>query len=300
MPEKHGLSRALPLVSVIIPVFNDPLRLAKCLQALDLQTYPGDRYEILVIDNGSTRSIEGLVRLHTRVRACHEPKPGSYAARNKGLSLARGEIIAFTDSDCIPSPDWISRGVDALLDNREGGLVAGNIQIFPADPKRPTAVELYDVVRGLVQKDYVEHHGFAATANLFTFRHVIDTVGPFDAELKSGGDAEWGRRALARGFRFVYADAASIAHPARRTLGQIYDKVARVIGGMHQNQLKHRAPAPLKYKLAYSRFEFGSIRRDPRLFLWRNRLRAFAVQVFVEFVRVFEKNRLRLGGKPRR
>jgi glycosyltransferase involved in cell wall biosynthesis len=288
------------MVSVIIPVYNDPLRLAKCLQALDWQTYPGDRYEILVIDNGSAQSVEGVVRLHTRVRTCHEPKPGSYAARNKGLSLARGEVIAFTDSDCIPSPDWISKGVEALLENKEGGLVAGHIQIFPADPKRPTAVELYDLVRGLVQKDYVEYHGFAATANLFTFRHVIETVGPFDAELKSGGDADWGRRAVAQGFRFAYSDAASIAHPARRTLGEIYDKVARVIGGMHQRHLKNPVRAPLKHKLAWSRYEIATIRRDPRLRSRRDRLRTLAVQLFVEIVRVFEKNRLRLGGTPRR
>jgi glycosyltransferase involved in cell wall biosynthesis len=298
-PEEQALNRAFPFVSVIIPVYNDSVRLTKCLHALDRQTYPSDRYEILVIDNGSTQSIDMLVGEHANARAALEPKPGSYAARNKGLSVARGEVIAFTDSDCIPSPQWIAQGVEALLGNKEGGLVGGGIQVFPADPRRATAVELYDLVRGLVQKDYV-HSGFAVTANLFTFRHVIETVGPFDAELKSGGDAEWGQRAVARGFRFVYAEAASIAHPARRTLGQIYDKVARVTGGCHQVHQNDPVHVPLRYRLAWSRHEFGTIRTDPRLRSRRERLRALAVQCFVEFVRVFERNRLRLGGKPRR
>jgi len=105
---KEKMSKtSTPFVSVIIPVYNDPERLKTCLQALEEQTYPQSSYEVIVVDNGSDESIEPIVTEFNQAKAGYEPHPGSYAARNKGLSLARGEVIAFTDADCIPALDWI-------------------------------------------------------------------------------------------------------------------------------------------------------------------------------------------------
>lgn len=94
-----------PFVSVVIPVFNDAERLEMCLRALEDQTYPADRYEVILVDNGSDASMEGLAAGFAGTRVAYEDRPGSYAARNKGVSLARGEVVAFTDSDCVPYRD---------------------------------------------------------------------------------------------------------------------------------------------------------------------------------------------------
>ena len=92
------MKSSFPKVSVIIPVFNDKQRLEKCLEALENQTYPKDCYQIVVVDNASTVDLKSTVMQFQQARLYYEEKPGSYAARNKGLSVATGEIIAFTDS----------------------------------------------------------------------------------------------------------------------------------------------------------------------------------------------------------
>ncbi len=93
-----------PFVSVIIPVYNDAGRLRICLAALHKQTYDSDRYEIIVIDNGSDPSpvMDNLKVEFDNVVYDQELTPGSYAARNKGITIAKGDVIAFTDADCIP------------------------------------------------------------------------------------------------------------------------------------------------------------------------------------------------------
>jgi glycosyltransferase involved in cell wall biosynthesis len=100
-----------PTVSVIIPVLDDFERLTKCLRAIGEQTWPLVQLEVLVVDNGSTGDIASVVAPFPFVRLLHEAKPGSYCARNRALSDARGSILAFTDSDCLPDAVWIEQGV---------------------------------------------------------------------------------------------------------------------------------------------------------------------------------------------
>ena len=161
-------------VSVIIPVHNNTEGLRSCLDALTNQSYPKELYEIITVDSNSTENIKQVVDRYRQVVFTSETEHGSYAARNKGISLAKGEILAFTDSDCIPASDWIEKGVANLLCIPRCGLVAGRVRLFFKDPSHPTAVELYDYTRYLQQRDFVEKYKFGATANLFTFKKVID------------------------------------------------------------------------------------------------------------------------------
>jgi glycosyltransferase involved in cell wall biosynthesis len=217
-------------VSVIIPVFNDLKRLQICLIALENQTYPQNCYETIAVDNGSNESIESAIEQFKQARLAYCSVPGSYAARNRGIALAKGDILAFTDADCIPARDWIETGVKRLLSTPNCGLVAGKIKIFFKNRDRPTAVELYDSVTFFNQKQYIEEQKYGATANLFTYRSVFDRVGLFNSQLKSGGDKEWGQRVFARGYSLVYADETRVAHPARYSFRQMYRKIARVRG----------------------------------------------------------------------
>lgn len=143
-----------PFVSVIIPVFNDVEPLKLCLAALAEQSYGSSRYEIIVVDNGSDslEQVKAVVEPYEQVILTTEPAPGSYSARNKGLSLAKGEIIAFTDADCIPALDWVEKGVGLLNQTPNCGLVAGQIQLFFRNPHQPNMVELYESIRALPQK----------------------------------------------------------------------------------------------------------------------------------------------------
>lgn len=219
-------------VSVIIPVFNDEIRLQKCLEALEQQTYPKEQYEVIVVDNASTIDLRSLVNRFQQSRYCYEAKPGSYAARNFGLGLSTGEVIAFTDSDCIPAINWIELGVSSLQNSSEPGLIGGAINLFYKNSNCLTGVELYESLEGFPQKKYIEQENFGATANVFTYKKIIDIVGKFNSDLKSGGDAEWGKRVARAGYRLYYADKVEVKHPARSTYSEYYKKIIRVMGGL--------------------------------------------------------------------
>ena len=232
-PARGGAER----VSVIVPVHNDGEGLASLLDALLEQTWPAGSCEILIVDNGSTDDTPAVAeryraRAPDRVAVLREARRGSYAARNRGIEAATGSVLAFTDADCVPAPDWIEAGVRAL----EAGaaeLAAGRIAMTFAGPE-PTPWEYFDAVRKLNQRAYAEVYGFGATANLFVRRAVIERRGAFRADLQSGGDYEFGRRATGAGERLVYAEAAMVEHPARGSLQEILKKTRRVTRGQRE------------------------------------------------------------------
>ena len=229
-----------PFVSVIIPCFSDEQRLPLCLRALEMQSYPSDRYDVIVVDDASPFSLESLVSdfTHARCLTQHENR-GSYSARNRGVAAARGDVYAFTDSDCIPEPNWLEKGVRPLLDHPHCGQVGGRIDVFFRDANHPSPAELFDSVLGLKQKTYIDNGRFAATANMFTTRGVIQVVGPFDELLRSGGDNEWGKRVHGFGFRQIYAEDAVVRHPARRTIDALKLKRVRTVQGFLQAALEN-------------------------------------------------------------
>ena len=227
-----------PSVSVIIPVLDDLDRLKICLKALENQTYPKERYKVIVVDNGSNEDIQGSISQFNQAILVYEPNRGSYNARNRGISIAEGEIIAFTDSDCIPNQDWIEKGVRNLLQVPNFGLVAGKVEIFFRNPDGPTVAELFEKVTAFRQKEYIKQWHFGASANMFTFKKVLDKVGLFDGTLKSGADLEWGKRVFQADYKQKYADDVCMLHPARYSLRDLFKKHARIVGGLHNSQRK--------------------------------------------------------------
>ena len=220
-----------PFVSVIIPVYDDLERLKICLDALENQTYPRNLYEVIVVNNDPSEDIEPHIVHFDNVRVIRESYRGSYAARNKGILNAKGAVLAFTDSDCIPLKDWIEKGVRNLVGWQNMGLVAGKIEIIVGDPENPTAIEIYEKITAFQQKMYIEKFRFGATANLFTLKNIVKDVGYFNNALLSSGDLEWGNRVFAAGYKQVYADDTCILHPARKTFSQRFSKRMRIIRG---------------------------------------------------------------------
>jgi glycosyltransferase involved in cell wall biosynthesis len=226
-----------PDVSVIVPVRNAAGRLPTLLAALDEQTLPRERFEIIVADDASTDATADLAEARSGVQVVRlATQGGSYAARNAALETARGGVLAFTDGDCRPQPDWLERGLAEV----EGGadLAAGHVELPLGE--RPTTGELIDVARHLHQERNVDA-GFGATANLFVRAAVLDRIGPFNASLMSGGDLEFGLRAREAGFRLVYAPAAVVVHPPRRARELIAKSLrlgfARARRGVHGHEV---------------------------------------------------------------
>ena len=299
-----------PFVSVVIPVYDHGEHLAKTLLALADQSYPGD-WEIVVVDNGSGVGLEDAVAGHPRVRVVHEARVGSYAARNRGVQEARGEILAFTDADCRPEPGWLAAGATALLADPACGLVAGRIDVEVGDPHRPTAAELYESVVAFSQREYVERWQFGATANVFTRREVFARVGPFDESLYSLGDRDWGRRVFEAGFAQRYAEAARVRHPARRSVGALLRRARRMAGGYYQIARSRRVSFRTLVRDApmglVSRLRLGSTARTRPAAPGRRQLEGFreratvaGVTMAIVAVRALELLRLLAGGRPRR
>jgi glycosyltransferase involved in cell wall biosynthesis len=294
-------------VSIIIPVFNDAKRLKICLEALENQTYPKSLYEVIVVDNGSdpSQDIQGVVAQFGQAIASYESTPGSYAARNKGISLAKGEIIAFTDADCIPAANWIEQGVKNLRQIPNCGLVAGKIEIFFKNPQQLTTVELYESIMALPQKEFLEKHQYGATANVFTFRSVIDKVGCFDASLKSSGDVEWGQRVASFGYKQIYAEDTCVSHPARYSFNDLYKRTLRHAGGYYDLQIKKEKSFLERNKRFFTSlaqdltpplmFAFN-IFSDSRLKGFQQKLKVSLVLMFIRYVSAWEKLKLKFGG----
>lgn len=249
-----------PRISVLIPVYRDWAGLDLCLAALAAQTWPADDFEVLAISN-DVEPPPALSR--PGVQLLHEPRGHSYAARNAGLAMARGEVLAFTDADCCPEPGWLAAGWAALQANTEASLVGGNIRI--AVTQRNVATD-YDESFAFKQAETVRNGG-SVTANLFVKRAVFDAVGPFNAALQSGGDFELCRRAKQSGFKIIYAADAVVQHPARDSLAALFRKNRRVAGGFRRREFD------LLSKGFAARLRFVANMLKPRLRFWLRLMR---------------------------
>jgi glycosyltransferase involved in cell wall biosynthesis len=229
-------ARHAPSVSVVVPVRNGRGQLPLLLEALERQTLPRGEFEVIVADDRSDDGTPGLVREHglARVIDC-ERRGGSYAARNRALAEVRADVIAFTDADCVPAPDWLERGL-ATMAEPGTDLVAGHIEIPLGG--RPSAAALIDCARHLDQARAVRE-GFGATANLWARREVVENVGGFNAQLISGGDTEFGHRARRAGASLRYAPEVRIVHPPRDSARELARKAYRL--GYGAAQQRHHA-----------------------------------------------------------
>jgi glycosyltransferase involved in cell wall biosynthesis len=202
-------------VSVIVPVLNGAAHVGRCLDALCAQTYPPERFEILVVDNGSDDETRGVVRRYAVRLLVERSARSPYLARNTGLAHASGDVLAFTDADCVPAKSWIEQGVERI--EQEGAdLAGGRVEFALSAP--PRAAELLDAVKNLDNERSIAERGVAKTGNLFVARRVFDELGGFAADRRSGGDVEFTARASGAGFSLVYAPAAVVTKPARRAL----------------------------------------------------------------------------------
>lgn len=226
------LDHARLRLSVIIPVYNGEDGIVQTLERLREQSLAADQFEVIVVNDGSSDRTESVTReRHPWVRLVTVANGGSYQARNVGIRLARGDVLAFTDADCRPDPDWLAAGIEALR-TTDADLIAGAV-ITPV-LRTDSALEAFDSHFGIAQKFYAEHLGFGATANLFVTRRVFERVQGFDPQLRSGGDKKFCDEAIKAGFRIQYAARAKIEHEVRKTLKENIKKSVRIAKGLAQ------------------------------------------------------------------
>jgi glycosyltransferase involved in cell wall biosynthesis len=289
-----------PFVSVIVPVYKGSAFLPECLAALEKQDYPPQSFEILIVFNDGSPPSVGVDSTLCSLRCLEEPTPGSYAARNHGILHATGTVLAFTDADCVPDRAWLRNGVQALTANPGCGFVGGNIELVPKSSEHLSSAERYEKSVHFLQQTYINQSHFAATANMFTTREVMDSVGRFSQHLKSGGDKEWGERAASLGFRGFYEPRAVVRHKGR-TLGELLRKARRLAGGVvDRRRLSQRLRITgirgfvldWKEERAFFRASRWLLRTSNEMYM------SLELLPFLIFgVRVMERWRVRLGAK---
>lgn len=223
-----------PFVSVIIPVYNDPDGLAETLESLSVQTYPSDRHEVIIVDNGSSDDTpavaHGYCSRYDRFTLVVEASvQGSYAARNRGVRNASGSIVAFVDADVTVPADWLSRVVDAM----DGvDYLACGVRLYSSDAE--TLAAKYDRLSGFDIDRYVEDLHFAPTCCLVVDAGLFDDVGLFDSRLISSGDLEFGNRVYDSGRVLRYRPDIQMYHPTRDSVRSLLKKAVRIGRGRQQ------------------------------------------------------------------
>jgi len=215
--------QAAPRVSVVVPHYRDLAALDRCLAALERQTL-AEPFEVVVADNNSPEGAEAIAAVIAgRARLVVVTERGAGPARNGGVAASRAPILAFTDSDCVPTPGWLAAGL-AALDRHD--FIGGHVSVLVGDPARMTPVEAFEAVFAFNFKDYIERKGFTGSGNLFVARTVFDRVGGFRPAVSE--DVDWSYRARHLGYRLGYAPAAEVAHPARTHWPEFMGKWCRV------------------------------------------------------------------------
>lgn len=202
-----------PFVTVIIPTFDRRELLAGAVTSLCQQTYPFDQFELIVVDNGSTDGTDKWAaelrppfRFRFMLNETTFRVPGQ--SRNLGLAHAEGEVIAFTDSDCVASPDWLIEGVNALMQRDDIGLVQG--VTMPSDEEKPMLYRTISIVK---------RKAFFETCNIFYRTKALREVGGIHSDFIErypppyhGEDTDLGYRVLEAGYRPMFAPAAQVKH----------------------------------------------------------------------------------------
>lgn len=255
---------SLPRVSIIIPVYNGAHIIGRLLDSIRQLDYPPDRYEVLVVDNNSTDDLERAVAAYP-VKLLHERDvQSSYAARNLGIKQSGGEILAFTDADCLVHSQWLRCLQAAFQDPAVGGAAGAIYGVEPArswveevlnrrhhmssinnfSPDNGTGATLKQSFKkptrrlprllewlGLVtyyNDPRLPRLPVAPTANVSYRREVFDKIGLFDATYFGGGDAEFAIRLQQRSkWKLVAVPEAIVYHRHRATLTQLHRAYTR-------------------------------------------------------------------------
>lgn len=219
----ESASALTPVVSVIIPHYNDLPALNRCLVSIAEQTFPADRTEVIVCDNASLPPEDIERFLAGRARLAVEPVKGAGPARNRGAAIARGDVLAFIDCDCIADPRWLDEGLAALT---TADLIGGRVNVF-SDAARPTGADIFEQIFAFDFRSYIEDKGFTGAGNLFVPKAVFEKVGGFSNGVSE--DVEWSKRAVAKGFRLRYAHEAVVMHPTRPDWPALRHKWKRMV-----------------------------------------------------------------------
>lgn len=211
---------SVPFFSIIIPTWNRPKQLRACLLSLAKMEYPPDRFEVIVVDDGSDPPIgapEDRELLGCSVTWLRQVNAGPAAARNAGAAKAKGPYLAFTDDDCTPAPDWLRR-LAGIFEGSPHALVGGHTINALSDNLYATASQtIVQAAHESFQAGYSRLQFFASN-NMAVRADFFWAVGGFDPAFRTSEDRDLCDRWVRAGYPLMYASDAVIYHRHELTL----------------------------------------------------------------------------------
>ncbi len=200
----------MPELSVIVPAWNAAKTLPLCLEALERQTAARARFEVIVVDDGSSDGTAEIARRFS-VRCCSQKNQGPAAARNKGVSLAQGSLIFFTDADCVPDPTWLEK-MAAPFARPEVAAVKGTYRTEQTSlVARFAQLEFEERFRMLARRDSID---MVDTYSAGFRKDIFQQLGGFDTRFPEANneDTEFSYRMAEAGHTMVFAPKAVVRH----------------------------------------------------------------------------------------
>ncbi len=192
-------------VSVVVATKDRLPQLEVLIGALEGQTIGRKNFELIIVDDGSSDGTSDFAESHADHLVRNNASLGPAGARQLGWPLASADLVAFTDDDCRPEPDWLERAL-ACHAQEPGAIVQGKT--------RPDVLSDIDLRTPLARSIRVDHLGpFFETCNVFYPKALLEAIGGFDPLIATAGeDADLAMRALATGCGAVFAEDAVVNH----------------------------------------------------------------------------------------
>ena len=289
----NDLVRTSPLISVIVPVYNAERFIGACIESLLAMEYPHDRVEIIVVDNNSTDQTRKIIDSY-RVVAHREGKQGHSAARQAGIEISRGDIIASTDADCIVDPGWAA-SIEKTFEDPTVDAVIGfadgiNENIHARFVQRRWEESWFKRSNeGLVLK----HQGIDSR-NCAIRKEVLDKCGSFDPNIAFCADLHLSLRLNAQKCRIMFNPEMIVWHKNPTSFAEVLgksDKQLVVVLGMLRDLPpalgQHDIPFPKSAFLGFARRRYSRVSLKMAIvFLTVLRSLVFATTKFLMALRI--------------
>jgi glycosyltransferase involved in cell wall biosynthesis len=205
-----------PELSVVVPVRNGEATLGECLRGLRTQSLAADRYEVIVVDDGSTDRSAAIAAEHATTVIRRRHAGGAAAARNAGWQEAQGRWVAFTDADCLPTRTWLAAFDAVLTRDPESALgAAGRTLGYESETD---AARFADLIGSLDAERHLAHpvFPFAPSANVLYRRDALEAAGGFDERFRTYEACDLHTRLIDGGpARFEFVPRAVVLHRHR-------------------------------------------------------------------------------------
>jgi GT2 family glycosyltransferase len=219
---RDARGQELPRFSVVVPTYERPAPLTRCLRALACLDYPSSRFEVIVVDDGGKAPAEGVVTqfdAELDVTCYRQANAGPAAARNAGAARAHGKYIAFTDDDCAPARDWLHRLADRFAET-PAGLIGGRTVNGQPENRYSTASQMLISYLSEYYNAVSHRARFLASNNLAVAAERFRAMGGFDTTYtrSAAEDRELCDRWQDHGYPMVYAPEVLVYHAPHLTL----------------------------------------------------------------------------------